>query len=230
MRCCLPLVACAILAGCMTSPPRPADTDYRYVLLGPEGAPVVRVITAASQCPAVDADDVAIPMSVRLPAQTVPVRPSRMDLPAPKPSVFPVMTCEATLPANARSASVGGYPLPLPKPDAKRIVLLGDTGCRVVPTYNLYQSCDDPAVWPFERVANAAADAKPDLVIHVGDYHYREGPCDIGNPGCAGSPGGYGFDAWEADFFRPAKSLLAAAPWVVVRGNHESCNRAGQGW
>ena len=37
-------------------------------------------------------------------------------------------------------------------------------------------------------------------------------------------------DAWEADFFAPAKALLAAAPWIVVRGNHESCNRAGQGW
>ena len=51
-----------------------------------------------------------------------------------------------------------------------------------------------------------------------------------GHPGCAGSPWGYGFDAWQADFFSPARQLLAAAPWIVVRGNHESCNRAGQGW
>jgi hypothetical protein len=31
-------------------------------------------------------------------------------------------------------------------------------------------------------------------------------------------------------FFLPAKPLLQASPWVVVRGNHESCSRAGQGW
>ena len=45
-----------------------------------------------------------------------------------------------------------------------------------------------------------------------------------------GSPWGYGFDVWQADFFQPARRLLASAPWIVVRGNHESCNRAGQGW
>jgi hypothetical protein len=67
-------------------------------------------------------------------------------------------------------------------------------------------------------------------VIHVGDYHYRESPCPPGQVGCAGSPWGYGWDAWEADFFAPARTLLEAAPWIVVRGNHESCNRAGQGW
>ncbi len=33
-----------------------------------------------------------------------------------------------------------------------------------------------------------------------------------------------------ADFFTPTAPLLAAAPWVMVRGNHEVCNRAGQGW
>jgi len=221
---------CAFLGGCMTAPPVPPGTEYRYVVLGPEGAPVVRVITAAGVCPVLDVDGVRVPMTVRLPAQTVPVRPSRIDLPPPKASVFPVTTCEATLPQDARIASVGGHPLPLPKPEPRRIVVLGDTGCRVVPSYKAFQSCDDPAVWPFERVADAAAAAAPDLVIHVGDYHYREGPCDPAHPGCAGTPWGYGYDAWEADFFRPARKLLAAAPWIVVRGNHESCNRAGQGW
>ena len=45
---------------------------------------------------------------------------------------------------------------------------------------------------------------QPDLVIHVGDYHYRESPCADGNEGCAGSPWGYGFDAWQADFLASA--------------------------
>ena len=75
-----------------------------------------------------------------------------------------------------------------------------------------------------------AAATRPDLVIHVGDYHYRENACPANRPGCFGSPWGYGWDAWRADFFHPARALLAAAPWIVMRGNHESCNRAGQGW
>ena len=29
---------------------------------------------------------------------------------------------------------------------------------------------------------------------------------------------------------RPPRRCSAAAPWVAVRGNHESCARAGQGW
>src|SRR5205807_8709800 len=48
--------------------------------------------------------------------------------------------------------------------------------------------------------------------------------------GCAGSPSGYGYDAWHVDFFGPAAPLFAASPWVMVRGNHEDCSRAGEGW
>ena len=214
----------------MTSPPAPSDTDYRYVVLGPEGAAMARVITARAQCPALDVDGASVAMTVRMPAETIPVRPSRPDLPPPKPSVFPVTTCEAPIPPGASRASVDGESLPLPKSAPSRVVILGDTGCRIVSNFGVFQACDDPIAWPFERVANAAAAKQPDLVIHVGDYHYREGPCDLTHPGCFGSPWGYGFDAWRADFFHPARRLLAAAPWIVVRGNHESCNRAGQGW
>lgn len=217
------------LAGCMTTRTEPS-VEYRYVLLGPEGVPVVRVITRSAQCPTLDVDGKAQAMSVRMPAATMPLRPSRADLPAPKASVFDVTTCEAVLPAGATRASLAGEPLPLPKAQPRRIVVLGDTGCAVNANYKVFQACDDPALWPYKRVADSAAATAPDLVIHVGDYHYRESPCAPGNAGCAGSPWGYGFDAWQADFFEPSKKLLAAAPWIVTRGNHESCNRAGQGW
>ena len=106
--------------------------------------------------------------------------------------------------------------------------MLGDTGCRIKGA--ALQACNDPAKWPFPQLAAAAARLKPDLVIHVGDYLYRESACPPGNQGCAGSPWGYGWDAWQADFFGPAEALLAAAPWVVVRGNHEVCRRGGHGW
>lgn len=35
---------------------------------------------------------------------------------------------------------------------------------------------------------------------------------------------------WEADYFTPAAPLLAAAPVVFVRGDHEQCERAGGGF
>jgi hypothetical protein len=119
--------------------------------------------------------------------------------------------------------------LPLPKRNPRRIVILGDTGCRLK-IGDPWQACSDVTEWPLRTIAKTAAGFKPDLVLHVGDYHYRENQCppDIG--GCQGSPWGYGWDAWEADLFRPAAKLLAAAPWIMVRGNHEECARAGQGW
>ena len=80
------------------------------------------------------------------------------------------------------------------------------------------------------RLAASAAALKPDLVIHVGDYLYRESPCPPGNQGCAGSPWGDNWTTWLADFYTPAAPLLAAAPIVLVRGNHEDCHRTGPGW
>ncbi|WP_444995482.1 metallophosphoesterase [Aliikangiella sp. IMCC44359] len=35
---------------------------------------------------------------------------------------------------------------------------------------------------------------------------------------------------WHDDVFRSAGHLMAAAPWIVARGNHELCSRAGAGY
>jgi hypothetical protein len=179
-------------------------------------------------CPALVVDGRTAPMTLRAGAATPAQRtPPRRDGPF-KPAAFPVDVCEAPLALGARDVRLGDRPLPLPVAEPLRIVVLGDTGCRINGATS--QACSDPKGWPFAQVAAAAAAMKPDLVIHVGDYHYRESPCPEGNAGCAGSPWGYGWDAWNADFFVPARPLLAAAPWVFVRGNHEECSRAGQGW
>jgi len=111
-----------------------------------------------------------------------------------------------------------------------RIVVIGDTGCRLKAKDNAYQACNDVHAYPFAAIAARAAKWHPDLVVHVGDFLYRENPCAPGHSGCTGSPWGYGWDAWKADFFAPASPLLSAAPWVLTRGNHENCDRAGQGW
>ncbi len=110
----------------------------------------------------------------------------------------------------------------------KRIVVLGDTGCRI--KGETIQACTNPKAWPLATIAKSAAAEHPDLVIHVGDYHYRETPCPEGDIRCTGSPWGDNWATWQADFIDPAEPLLSAAPWVMVRGNHEECRRAGRGW
>jgi hypothetical protein len=45
-----------------------------------------------------------------------------------------------------------------------------------------------------------------------------------------GNPDADAWEAWWLDFFEPARPLLAAAPWVFSRGNHELCSHAGPGW
>src|SRR5437867_3451418 len=221
------LVACAPLSRVE----RDGDPiKAAFVVLGEGGKPTARVITSAAQCPLLHVDDVAVPMNVRAPAATMALRPTRSDPAESKPSAFPVLTCERTLADGVLRASVGSHALPLPTPEPRMVVIIGDTGCRLKTSDNAFQACNDSNDWPFAQVAAAAAAIKPDLVIHVGDYHYRENACPAGNAGCAGSPWGDGWDTWDADLFTPAQPLLAAAPWIVVRGNHESCGRAGQGW
>jgi hypothetical protein len=118
--------------------------------------------------------------------------------------------------------------LPLFHANPHRIMVFGDTGCRIKGA--AVQDCNDPKAWPFPAIAAQAARMKPDLVIHVGDYLYREDPCPAGNAGCAGTPYGDNWPAWTADFFTPAAPLLASSPWVFLRGNHEDCARSGPGW
>ncbi len=194
---------------------------------------IVRVLTRADSCPSIAWDGkLSQVMTARAAAATLPVRQDALQTDS-KPAVFDVLTCEATWPQGAQSvqsASVAGTTLLAPRAEILRIVIIADTGCRMKGSENAFQDCNDTAKWPFAQVAQSAAAKHPDLVIHIGDIHYRESPCPAGNAGCANVAWGYGYDAWQADFFKPAAPLLAAAPWVFVRGNHESCARAGQGW
>jgi hypothetical protein len=191
---------------------------------------ILRALTRAAVCPRVAWDGKsARMMDLRAGPATIPARSDSSQI-VSKEAVFDVLACEAAWPAGVKNARVAGQDLPAPHADIRRIVLIGDTGCRMKASENAFQPCNDALKWPFARVAQSAAALKPDLVVHVGDIHYRESPCPQGNAGCSNSIWGYGYDAWRADFFEPAKPLLAAAPWVFVRGNHESCHRAGQGW
>ena len=197
-----------------------ASTDNRtlppaWLEFGPEGRLFARVIVA-DDCPSMLIDERETAMAPR----------------AASTEAFPVVACEATVPFGVKSASIDGQPLAIPAAPFSRIAVIGDTGCRLDSWDggSAYQACNDPQEWPFAQVAASVAAWQPDLVMHVGDYLYREDPCPESERGCAGSPYGDNWETWNADFFAPASSLLGVAPWVVMRGNHETCARNAVGW
>lgn len=183
-----------------------------WVQLVPGGGQDVRIVTTAAACPGLTVDGANVATAERA---------------TPDP-YFPVRLCSLALPAKTKSASLDGAALPILAKTPERIMVFGDTGCRI--KGGTIQDCNDPKKWPFPEIAAQAAKLKPDLVIHVGDYLYRESSCPPGDKRCEGTPHGDNWPAWNADFFAPAAPLLAAAPWVIVRGNHEDCQRAGRGW
>jgi hypothetical protein len=201
-----------------------------WVVMGEGGEANIRVLSSLPTCPQLVVDDTAQTMQVRAPAGTVTQRKTASTAEDSKASHFAYTTCEYVVSASVKKLTLEGAKIALPKAQVNRIVVIGDTGCRMKKADDAFQACNDEKQWGFSKVAMKAAGFNPDLVIHVGDYHYRENPCPAGNAGCTDSPWGYGDDVWLADLFQPAAPLLKVAPWVMVRGNHESCARAGQGY
>jgi Calcineurin-like phosphoesterase len=192
---------------------RRSATLHAWQLIGEDGKRIVRAaLPDNGPCPYVMVDGERTRMSARLPQS---------------PDQFTAAVCEIEVEPEADLRFDSGWMFPpLPK-RYQRVVVVGDTGCRL--TFYQSQACKDREKWPFARVAGLAASKKPDLVIHVGDYHYREKPCHRGK-GCEGAAWGDRWEAWWEDFFWPAGPLLNETPWVFVRGNHEDCERAGAGW
>ncbi len=210
-RRCLPLVFALLLA------PLPAAADapmplYQWTQFAPGGLEARAIVEQAQRCPDLWIDGKPLAMKVRA---------------SPGPN-YPVTVCALAIPAGAKSASIAGRALPLPKARADRVLLIGDTGCRL--SKEAVQNCNDDDAWPFPKGSAVEAGLAPDVVIHLGDFHYREAPCPIGEKGCAGSPFGDSWAVWKADFFEPARPLLERAPFLFARGNHEECERGGKGW
>ncbi|HLY06069.1 MAG TPA: hypothetical protein VKR31_10000, partial [Rhizomicrobium sp.] len=117
-----------------------------WVQMAPGGVAEARAVVDGKSCPTIEIDRQNVAMRLRAPAN----------------ASFPDLLCAATLPANAFAAVILGHELPLPRPRANRIVVFGDTGCRIKSL--AVQACNDPRQWPFPVVAAAAAKLKPDLV------------------------------------------------------------------
>jgi hypothetical protein len=225
---CRPLIFVTLFfAGCaqLSGPPsialrNPAEQEVAeaaWVEFAPGGQRLFRVAQTGLVCPVLQSNQGSLATQIR----------PRIN------SAFPGTVCEATLGADITRVDLGTSSIDLSQSlRPERILIIGDTGCRVKSEtgFSSFQNCNAPDHWPLAQVAAAAAAWKPQVVIHVGDYHYREAKCPPGNKTCAGSVAGDVWESWMQDFFRPAKPLLDAAPWVFVRGNHELCKRGGNGW
>ncbi len=191
-----------------------------WVQVVPPGKGMVRAITTERKCPIARFDG----------------RPTRMQVRA-KPNVdYDVLTCELSIPRHTRDIRVAGRKLKPVSRNPQRIAIVGDTGCRMKGGDAIddgFQNCDDPDDWEFAKVAEQVARWKPDLIIQLGDYIYREQACPADCNDCQSIPynsPGMRMDTWNVEFFEPGKPMLEAAPIVLVRGDHEKCERAGSGY
>jgi predicted phosphodiesterase len=185
---------------------------YAWIQYGADGETHVRALPSGQTCPTVMVDGAPVKTTMRVGSS----------------KAFAPPLCDALITSRATDVRIGTLRLPRMPERVNRIAVLGDSGCRIKTV--LIQNCNDPKAWPFARIARSIARDKPDLIIHVGDYLYRETPCLPFDGRCAHTPYGDNWPAWNVDFFAPAAPLFAAAPLIFARGNHEDCSRAGMGW
>ena len=126
-------------------------------------------------------------MRVRVRAEPGPLFADASSLPH---ADFPIRVCEAAAEPKTKVV-LDGKDLPVPRGDIRRIVF-GDTGCRIKKKKK--QDCNTADEWPYATLAQHAAAAKPDVVIHIGNYLYRETPCSPQVKHCPNSPTGYGWN------------------------------------
>ncbi len=186
------------------------DLHSAFIVLGQGGERIARAIAKGDTCPKIKINGVEHDMAVRQ------EKSDRAAQGLPNLDNLP-LTCESPLTPEAKTISISGRVLSLGKKFPQTIVVIGDTGCRVPEG----QACDGET--PFKKIAQTAAQTPDlDLVIHLGDYHYRQARKKEREHA--------DFDTWNLDFFEPADDLLKVAPWIMARGNRESCQLAGQGW
>lgn len=243
----LGLLVLALSGACATLKPAPLPLAS-YVLLGesPGGEPVAfaRVVLPAGQaCPALRGHGEVLTMTKRR-----------------NPHGFEVDVCEAVQPfERSYTVGRGGPALPVARRRVGKVAVLGDTGCKPKDQAG-YGLDDPAWAFPALARAAAARRPDLVLHVGDYNYrgtpagyeqttggkqreqwYYDAGDgaepaerCELEGPySSQNSSANQDRDAWQAwwlDFFQPAAPLLAAAPWVAVRGNHELCSHAGPGW
>jgi hypothetical protein len=157
LRVLLAAIACTTVFS-MYSPHAGANTLAAWSQYGDRGEVEARLVTEESACPDLIADGRPVSMTERA---------------SPSPA-FPVRICVAAIPVGTKRLTGGGIDLPVPVRHPRHIVVFGDTGCRLKGA--VVQACNDPTAWPFHAIAERAAQARPDLMIHLGDYLFASRP------------------------------------------------------
>ena len=204
---------------------------------------LARVITTGGPCPTLVVKKQS--NKVKSLAMILRPRPANTD-----PYFTGVAVCDRKLPKNTKKAKAGGRKVPAALPEnVRRMALFADTGCRISEYKGNYeiQNCNQPSNptrgWPLNQIAKSIAADKPDVILNPGDYFYREANCPTWKftwaaAACGGSPtvptSAYPFTdsaaGWRADVFTPMAPLFPVAPIAMLRGNHEACFRAGNGF
>ena len=240
-RLCVSVAVGLILTGCSTAddpepPPASGPATFAMSLVVPKeisasGLLARAAVAGPATCPdlvvTIDGESKSLAMAERKPGQTT------------KGHFDSLISCNREIPADATSASVNGQSIPATMPKAvSSIATMGDTGCRV--DSNGSQNCTSASGWPLNRNAQQIARSEPDLLILTGDYYYRLADCPKGDENkCGGSPpppgdvDGAFLDSaagWEDDFFEPLQPVFSSVPLIILRGNHEVCAEAGNGY
>ncbi len=233
MRLIVLLTMLAALAGGSVASATSPLTAYTLVVpksVAATGLEARAILPTGARCPTLD---VTVDGAVRHKHMT-----ARRPAESTGAAFSAIFVCRAAIPARATAAAVGATSIPASLPaEIDRIALLGDTGCRLK-TGDPVQGCSSTAKWPLALLAASIARANPDLIMHTGDYFYREMACPTDMlKRCGGSPApiaGMSYKdtqySWIADVILPLSPIFSIAPIVATRGNHEACFRGGNGW
>ena len=176
------------------------------------------VVSADDSCPLLEVDGVGVNMDVRA---------------LPDEGVFDDIVCEKVLPPSYKIRTIRAAGRKFPDLHIKngreklKVAVLGDTGCRVSST--IQQDCKSEDGWVLGKVLRGVASHNADIVIHVGDYLYREVSCGDESK-CDVDVFGDNAKTWAADWLALMQLISEKHVFVFARGNHEDCKRSYRGW
>lgn len=252
-------LTCAPLPAAAPPLPPAAAVHGRYVVLGSAGGETVAyaraVIEPGYSCPRVAGGPAAVAMTTRDNPHSFPVivceavigfdqdleleidgAPLALPTVRRNPSrvvVFGDTGCKAPQPGTDEGCAAGSPAEPFasltravargPAPDL--ILHVGDynyrgTGGEVLFTVEQDGKPAQVAEWPYDAGDGTTA----------AEHCEQDAGARFWNMNAASSNRPDTWAAWRDDFFSAAADLLPRAPWVVARGNHELCSKAGPGW
>nr|QHB15550.1 SP49.7 [Bemisia tabaci] len=185
-----------------------ARTLYTWSQVVPQNQLSVRAITDDNACPIARVDNKQVEMKIRSSMNNTET------------------VCELIVDRLARHITVDDKKIATLPKNIRKIAIIGDTGCRI--KGDEQQACNSAEGWPLRKNLEAIALHKPELIVHVGDYLYRQTKC-LETTSC-GNLFGYNPETWYADWFDPARDISLRAPFIFIRGNHEACGRGHEGW